>query len=66
MKNNLRSKIRFGDDSPETMNALVVVKKAEDIKRYGYGSRYNQQTAYLRDTLGERVPCFNGAWRQSW
>lgn len=56
----------IGVDSPETMNGYVIVKKAEDIKRYGYESRYSQQTSGLRDVLNERSPCFNVVWKQGW
>lgn len=59
-------RIKLGDNTPDTMNGFVVVKKAADVKRFGYGSRYSEQTAYLRDVLNERGACFNGAWRQGW
>lgn len=59
-------RIKFGDNSPATLRAVVVMKKAEDIKRYGYESRYAQQTAYLRDVLGERSPGFNRVWGEAW
>jgi hypothetical protein len=60
------TKIRLGDTSPETLRAVVVMKKAEHIKMFGYGSRYSEQTAYLRDVLGERSPDFNRAWGEGW
>lgn len=59
-------KIRFGDNSPQTLNNFVVVRKAEDIKQYGYMSRYSEQTSILRDALNERSPCFNAAWKENW
>ena len=59
-------KMRFGDNSPETLRAVIVMKKAEDIKRYGYESRYTQQTAYLRDVVGERGALFNREWGETW
>ena len=59
-------KVRFGDNSPETVNGFVVVRKAEDVKHFGYASRYSQQTATLRDVLGERSSGFNGVWGQNW
>lgn len=59
-------RIRFGDNTPETMNGFVVVRKAGDIKQYGYKSRYSEQTAFLRGVLGERSPCFNEIWGQGW
>lgn len=60
------TRIKFGDNSPETLRAVVVIKKAEDIKQFGYRSRYSQQTAYLRSVLGEVSPRFNGVWGQGW
>jgi hypothetical protein len=59
-------RIIFGDKSTETLRAVVVMKKAEDIKMFGYASRYTEQTAYLRSVLGEFSPVFNGVWRQGW
>lgn len=61
------SKIRFfGIKTPkeekQALNGFVIIRKAEDIKHYGYKSRYSEQTAFLRDVLGERSPCFNGFW----
>jgi hypothetical protein len=60
------TRIKFGDTSPETLRAVVVMKKAEDIKMFGYASRYTEQTAYLRDVLGERGALFNRDWGEGW
>jgi hypothetical protein len=60
------TKIRFGDTSPETLRAFAVTKKAEHIKTFGYTSYYSEQTAYLRDMLGERSPGFNRVWGEGW
>jgi hypothetical protein len=48
------TRIKFGDTSPETLRAVVVMKKAAHIKMFGRESRYSEQTAYLRDVLGEQ------------
>lgn len=60
------TRIIFGDKSPETLRAVVVIKKAEDIKMFGYGSRYSEQIAYLRDVLGERGTLYNREWGEGW
>lgn len=57
---------KFGDNSPETLNGFVEVRKAEDVKRFGYRSRYSDQTAFLRSALGERGASFNRVWREEW
>jgi len=59
--------IKFFGNKPEVLiEPYVIVRKSEDIKRFGYGSRYSEQTAFLRDRLGERSPQFNNSWRQGW
>lgn len=60
------TRIIFGDKSPETLRAVVVIKKAEHIKMFGYASRYTEQTAYLREVLGERGALYNREWGEAW
>ena len=57
---------KFGDETPKTLNSFVIVRKAEDVKRFGCESRYAEQTIMLREALGERGARFNGVWRQVW
>jgi hypothetical protein len=60
------TRIKFGDTSPETLRAVVVMKKAAHIKMFGRESRYSEQTAYLRDVLGEHGALFNRDWGEGW